>query len=200
MIGATLSFLDVSLMELPPDLPVPVDDGAAKHLLGLRMPSVRLPSTAGRMVDVGALGPGRVVLYCYPRTGSPDRPVPDGWDAIPGARGCTPESCGFRDHARELANLGATVFGVSAQTTADQQEAAERLRLPFELLSDSGGELAAALRLPTFEFESLTLLKRLTMVINQNLIEHVFYPVFPPDRHAEKVVRWLAAGHMSSAG
>ncbi len=186
-------FLAVSLMELPPDLPVPVDDGAADHLLGLSMPSVRLPSTAGRLVDVGALGPGRSVLYCYPRTGRPDRPVPDGWDAIPGARGCTPESCGFRDHARELADLGATVFGVSAQTTEDQLEAAERLRLPFELLSDAQGELAAALRLPTFEFESLTLIKRLTLVVSEGKIDHVFYPVFPPDRHAEEVVRWLAA-------
>jgi peroxiredoxin len=193
-------------MELPPDLPVPVDDGAADHLPGSRMPSVRLPSTGGRLVDVGGLppheiwrfrgdpglGPGRTVLYCYPRTGRPDRPVPDGWDAIPGARGCTPESCGFRDHAGELADLGAIVFGVSTQSTEDQREVAERLRLPFELLSDARLDLASALRLPTFQFESSTLLKRLTLVVHNGAIEHVFYPVFPPDRHAEEVVRWLS--------
>ena len=179
-------------MELPPDLPVPVDDGAADHLPGSRMPSVRLPSTGGRLLDVGTLGPGRAVLYCYPRTGRPDRPVPDGWDAIPGARGCTPESCGFRDHASELADLGAIVFGVSTQSTEDQREAAERLRLPFELLSDARLDLASALRLPTFQFESSTLLKRLTLVVRNGVIEHVFYPVFPPDRHAEEVVEWLS--------
>ena len=179
-------------MELPPDLPVPVDDGAADHLPGSRMPSVRLPSTGGRLLDVGTLGPGRAVLYCYPRTGRPDRPVPDGWDAIPGARGCTPESCGFRDHASELADLGAIVFGVSTQSTEDQREAAERLRLPFELLSDARLDLASALRLPTFQFESSTLLKRLTLVVHNGVIEHVFYPVFPPDRHAEEVVEWLS--------
>jgi peroxiredoxin len=179
-------------MELPPDLPVPVDDGAADHLPGSRMPSVRLPSTGGRLLDVGTLGPGRAVLYCYPRTGRPDRPVPDGWDGIPGARGCTPESCGFRDHAGELADLGAIVFGVSTQSTEDQREAAERLRLPFELLSDARLDLASALRLPTFQFESSTLLKRLTLVVRNGVIEHVFYPVFPPDRHAEEVVEWLS--------
>ena len=193
-------------MDLPADLPVPVDDGAADHLAGLRLPPVQLPSTAGRFVDVSVLLPheiegfrgdpgldrGRTVLYCYPRTGRPDRPVPDGWDAIPGARGCTPESCGFRDHASELTALGATVFGVSAQSTDEQREAAERLRLPFELLSDSRLELARALRLPTFQFESSTLLKRLTLVVSDGVIEHVFYPVFPPDRHAEEVVQWLS--------
>jgi len=207
-------------MELPPDLPVPVDDGAADHLPGSRMPSVRLPSTGGRLVDLGALptqeirrfredpglppglGPSRTVLYCYPRTGRPDRPVPDGWDAIPGARGCTPESCGFRDRAGELTDLGAIVFGVSTQSSEDQREAAERLRLPFELLSDAGLDLARALRLPTFRFESSTLLKRLTLVVRNGVIEHVFYPVFPPDRHAEEVVGWLSKSecHMSSGG
>jgi len=206
----------VSLTELPADLPVPLDDGAADHLPGLRMPTLRLGSTAGRLVDVSALGAGRTVLYCYPMTGRPDRPVPERWDAIPGARGCTPESCGFRDHARELEELGATVFGVSAQTTADQREAAERLRLPFELLSDSRLELASALKLPTFQIpvdlarllgarakrpsadqrdgeEPVILLKRLTMVVREGLIERVFYPVFPPDRHAEEVLGWLVA-------
>ena len=207
-------FSIVSLTDLPADLPVPVDDGAADHLPGLRVPTLRLASTAGRLVDVGALGPGRTVLYLYPMTGRPDRPVPGAWDAIPGARGCTPESCGYRDHARDLEDLGATIFGVSAQTTEDQREAAERLRLPFELLSDRRLELASALRLPTFQLPAdlalllgvhtepasgdesqgerpATLLKRLTMVVREGGIERVFYPVFPPDRHAEEVLRWL---------
>ena len=206
----------MSLTELPVDLPVPVDDGTADHLPGLRVPALQLASAAGRLVDLGALGPGRTVLYCYPMTGRPDRPVPAAWDAIPGARGCTPESCGFRDHARDLENLGATIFGVSAQATQDQREAADRLRLPFELLSDRRFELASALRLPTFQVsadlarllglqtkpapgdddegdEPVTLLKRLTLVVREGLIERVFYPVFPPDRHAEEVLRWLEA-------
>lgn len=178
-------------MELPPDLPVPVDDGAAAHLPGMRMPNIRLPSTSGRLVDVGAPGPGRTVLYLYPRTGRPDRGVPVGWDSIPGARGCTPESCGFRDHFAELTTLGAGVFGVSTQDTDYQREAVQRLALPFELLSDSQLELTRAMRLPTFQFEGETLLKRLTLIVADGQIGHVFYPVFPPDRHAEEVVRYL---------
>ena len=180
-------------MELPADLPVPTDDGAAAHLPGMRLPRVALPSTGGRLVDVGALGQGRTVLYLYPRTGRPDRGVPPGWDSIPGARGCTPESCGFRDHFAELQALGAGVFGVSTQDTAYQREAVQRLNLPFELLSDARLELTAAMRLPTFQFEGETLLKRLTMIVLDGRVEHVFYPVFPPDRHAEEVVRQLRA-------
>jgi peroxiredoxin len=182
------------LMELPADLPVPTDDGAAAHLLGTQMPRVALPSTSGRLVDVGALGPGRTVLYLYPRTGRPDRGVPAGWDSIPGARGCTPESCGFRDHFGELTALGAEVFGLSTQDTDYQREAAARLELPFELLSDARLELTSAMRLPTFQFEGETLLKRLTLIVLGGRVEHVFYPVFPPDRHAEEVVRHLRTG------
>jgi peroxiredoxin len=180
------------LMELPADLPVPTDDGAAAHLLGMRMPRVALQSTSGRLVDLAALGPGRSVLYLYPRTGRPDRGVPAGWDSIPGARGCTPESCGFRDHFGELKALGAAVFGVSTQGTDYQQEAVHRLELPFELLSDSRLELTNAMRLPSFQFEGETLLKRLTLIVLEGQVEHVFYPVFPPDRHAEEVVRHLS--------
>ena len=179
-------------MELPSDLPVPVDDGAAAHVRGMKMPPVTLASTGGRQIDVGALGPARTVLYLYPRTGRPDREVPPDWDAIPGARGCTPESCGFRDHFRELKGLGAGVFGLSTQDTEYQREAAERLKLPFELLSDVDFRLTDALRLPTFDFQGVRLLKRLTMVVRDGAIEHVFYPVFPPDRHAEQVVAWLS--------
>jgi peroxiredoxin len=180
------------LMELPPDLPVPTDDGAASHLLGMRAPHAVLPSTRGRQVDVAALGTGRTVLYLYPRTGRPDRKVPPGWDAIPGARGCTPESCGFRDHFAELKTLGAGVFGVSTQDSGYQREVVERLELPFELLSDAKFELTEAMSLPTFQFEGERLLKRLTMVVRNGQVQHVFYPVFPPDRHAEEGLAWIA--------
>src|SRR5579864_2610209 len=139
-------------MELPADLPVPTDDGAAAHLAGMRMPHIALLSTSGRLVDLAGLGAGRTALYLYPRTGRPDRGVPEGWDSIPGARGCTPESCGFRDHFAELKGLGADVFGVSTQDTEYQREAVHRLQLPFELLSDSRLELTRAMRLPTFQF------------------------------------------------
>jgi len=178
-------------MQLPPDLPVPVDDGAADHLRGMRMPHVLLNSTSGRQVDVGELGLGRTVLYIYPRTGRPDRGVPAGWDEIPGARGCTPESCGFRDHFAELKALATDVFGVSTQASDYQREAVLRLRLPFELLSDAKLELTAAMRVPTFEFEGEVLLKRLTMIVRNDTVKHVFYPVFPPDRHAQQVLAWL---------
>ena len=181
-----------SLTELPPDLPVPEDDGAADHLRGMRMPRVTLRSTGGRDVDVADLGDRRTVLYVYPRTGRPGRPVPAEWDAIPGARGCTPESCGFRDHFADISALGADVYGVSTQDTDYQREAAERLHLPFELLSDSEFALTDALRLPTFDFEGVRLLKRITLIVQAGRIEHVFYPVFPPDRHAQEVLTWLS--------
>lgn len=180
-----------SLHQLPPNLPVPVDDAAADHLTGARMPSIALRSTSGAIVDLAALGTGRTVLYCYPRTGTPDRQVPAEWDQIPGARGCTPESCGFRDHFAELAAEGASVYGVSTQDTSYQLEVAQRLRLPFDILSDADFKLTAALRLPTFDFDGVTLLRRLTMIVRDNRIEHVFYPVFPPDTHAEQVLDWL---------
>ena len=177
--------------ELPPDLPAPVDDGACDHLPGLAMPSIRLPSTAGRLVDLGALGAGRTVIYCYPRTGRPGEPLPDGWDAIPGARGCTPQSCAFRDHHRELADLGAEVYGLSTQTTDYQREMAERLHLPFEVLSDDGLAFTRALQLPTFEVDGMRLIKRLTLIVRDQRIEHVFYPVFPPDGSVDQVIDWL---------
>lgn len=178
-------------MQLPNDLPVPQDDGATDHLPGMEMPSVKLRSTGGREVDVSRLGGNRTVIYAYPRTGVPGRPVPAEWDAIPGARGCTPESCAFRDHFLEIASLGADVFGLSTQDTEYQHEAATRLHLPFELLSDSQFALTDALRLPTFDFEGARLIKRLTLVVRDGRIEHVFYPIFPPDGHAEEVLRWL---------
>ncbi|MDQ5826416.1 MAG: peroxiredoxin [Chloroflexota bacterium] len=175
---------------LPSNLPVPADDGACAHLPGMRVPSLLLPATSGHPVDLADL-PGRTIVYCYPRTGLPDRPSPEGWDAIPGARGCTPQSCAFRDHHQELQILEARVFGLSTQTTDYQREAAQRLHLPFPLLSDSNLAFTNALRLPTFEFEGAELLKRVTMVLHDGVIEHVFYPVFPPDENAGEVVAWL---------
>jgi peroxiredoxin len=176
--------------ELPNDLPVPEDDGAADHLPGMRLPPISLASTAGEVVDLSAL-PGRTVVYCYPMTGRPDRSLPTGWDEIPGARGCTPQSCSFRDHHAELRALGASVFGLSTQDTDYQSEAATRLHLPFALLSDADLAFARALGLPTFEVDGMVLLKRLTLVIDEGWIEKVFYPVFPPDKSAEEVVEWL---------
>jgi peroxiredoxin len=178
--------------QLPPDLPVPVDDGQAKHLSGLAVARLPLPATTGRFVDLSSLA-GRTVVYCYPRTGRPDQEPPDGWNAIPGARGCTPQSCAFRDHHRELEALGVRVFGLSTQDSGYQREAATRLHLPFPLLSDARLEFAAAMQLPMFEVQSMRLLKRLTLVIRDGVIEHTFYPVFPPDRNAQAVIDWLRA-------
>ena len=180
-----------NVTELPPDLPPPVDDGACDHLPGLAMPPVRLPSTAGRLVDLGVLAAPRTVIYCYPRTGRPGQPSPDGWDTIPGARGCTPQTCAFRDHHRELVELGAEVYGLSTQTTDCQREMVERLHVPFEVLSDDRLVFALALRLPTFEVDGMRLIKRLTLIVRDRRVEHVFYPVFPPDRSADRVVDWL---------
>ncbi len=182
----------VSFTELPTGLPIPVDDGACDHLAGVRLPSVLLPSSTGRSVDLAA-DPGLVVGYFYPMTGRPGEPLPDGWDAIPGARGCTPQACGFREHSRELARFGATVFGISTQSTAEQAEAAARLHLPFELLSDERLELATALELPLFEVGGRRLIRRLTLVLVGGRVERVFYPVFPPDTHAAVLVAWLSA-------
>jgi peroxiredoxin len=172
-------------------IPAPADDGAARHLPGMRIPSVPLHATNGTCVDL-ALRNGRTVIYAYPRTGEPGVPVPKEWDMIPGARGCTPQSCAFRDHFADLRELGVDhVFGLSTQDPAYQQEVVERLHLPFPLLSDAHLKLARALNLPTFETKGMTLLKRLTMVIRDGLIERVFYPVFPPDRNATEVIAWL---------
>lgn len=179
---------------LPPDLPPPVDDGACDHLEGRELPSLALPSSTGGEVDLAALG-GRLVIYVFPRAGRPGEPPPPDWDAIPGARGCTPQSCSFRDHFAELTDLGvARVFGLSTQDTDYQREAAERLHLPFPLLSDAGLRLARALRLPTFEAAGMTLLKRMALVIEDGAVVKVFYPVFPPDRSAEEVADWLRSG------
>lgn len=179
------------LHALPANLPVPQDDGACAHLAaGLRLPALPLPSTHGRRVDLSALA-GRTVVYAYPRTGVPDRDPPAGWDLVPGARGCTPQSCAFRDRHTELRALGVAVFGLATNPPAWQREAAERLHLPFELLSDEGLALTRALRLPTFEVAGETLLRRFTLILRDGAIEHVRYPVFPPDSDAGAVLDWL---------
>jgi peroxiredoxin len=176
--------------DLPEGLPIPTDDGASDHLPEMRLPSVPLNSTAGEPVDLSTL-PGKTVVYCYPMTGRPGSDLPEGWDEIPGARGCTPQSCSFRDYHAELRDLGARVFGLSTQSTEYQREAAERLHLPFELLSDESLAFTRALDLPTFEVDGTVLLKRLTLIIKDERIEKVFYPVFPPDRSAEEVLDYL---------
>jgi peroxiredoxin len=172
-------------------IPVPVDDGAAAHLTGSRMPSLPLRASDGSCIDLSSLT-GLTVVYVYPRTGRPDRPVLDGWDMIPGARGCTPQSCAFRDHFSELRQAGAEhVFGLSSQDTDYQREAAERLHLPFVLLSDAQFRLAELLQLPQFEASGMRLLKRLTMIIRDGIVAKVHYPVFPPDRDVDNVLAWL---------
>ncbi len=185
---------------LPSDLPALLDDGGAAHLPGAMLPDVSLGATDGEEVRLARL-PGRTIVYAYPRTGRPGQALPEGWDAIPGARGCTPQSCAFRDHFSELQALGVKrVFGLSTQDTAYQREAALRLHLPFPLLSDADLELTRAARLPTFQTSGMTLLKRLTLVIDDGRVAKVFYPVFPPDRSAEDVVAWLRAEQVSPAG
>lgn len=176
--------------ELPQTLPVPVDDGACVHLLGKKLPKVVLTSTRGRQVNLSDIK-GKVVFYCYPMTGQPGVPLPDGWEQIPGARGCTPQSCAFRDRHAELQTLGIQVYGISTQNSSYQQEAVERLHLPFELLSDADFEFTTSLQLPTFEVAGKRLIKRLTLIANEGEIVKVFYPVFPPDRNAQDVIDWL---------
>lgn len=181
------------LTVLPSNLPEPADDGAAQHLPGRAMPGLTLAATDGRDVELSALDSARTVIYLYPLTGRPDTDLPTGWNDIPGARGCTVQACDFRDHHAELRAAGAAgVFGLSSQPTDYQREVVARLALPFPMLSDPELSLAAALSLPTFEIEGSRLYKRLTLIVRRGIVEHVFYPVFPPDRHAAQVLDWLA--------
>jgi peroxiredoxin len=179
---------------LPEDLPVPEDDGAADHLPGAELPDIVLPSSQGA-VNVRDFD----VLYVYPRTGRPGQAMLPGWDEIPGARGCTPQSCAFRDHNAELQALGARVAGLSAQPLEDQIEFAERNAMPFPVISDERLDLARDPGFPTFDVEGLTLYKRLALVAERGTIVKVFYPVFPPDRNAEEVIAWLASSRSTGA-
>jgi peroxiredoxin len=185
--------MDADFTALPPNLPIPEDDGAADHLPGLTIPSPALPSTLGGTADLADLARGRLVAYIYPRTGTPGEPLPEGWDDIPGARGCTPQSCAYRDALAEFERLGATLVGLSAQSAEEQRQFAAREHIPFPLLSDSDLKLAAALGLPTFDVAGMTLYRRLTLVAEAGAIVKAFYPVFPPDRDAASVLTWLAA-------
>ena len=178
---------------LPKDLPIPQDDGACSHLESTALPSIELRSTANRVVDLSRLTQEPTVFFFYPRTGRPDEPAPVGWDEIAGARGCTPQSCGYRDLYLEFRTLGIQVFGVSTQTTEFQQELVQRIHLPFEILSDVEFKLTETLRLPTFEFSGMRLLKRMAWYCERRKIKKVFYPVFPPNENAEIVLRYLNA-------
>ncbi|MDP6574666.1 MAG: peroxiredoxin [Rhodospirillales bacterium] len=177
---------------LPDDLPVPVDDGACDHLTGMKVPSLALPSTAGGTVDL-ARADRPFVLYCYPLTGRPGTDLPADWDDIPGARGCTPQTCAFRDHAPEIANLGHDIFAMSSQATDYQREMADRLDVPFAVLSDADLAMTRALGLPTFDAGGMTLIKRLTLIVDGGVIRKVFYPVFPSHEDPSRVVAWLTA-------
>ncbi len=178
------------LNQLPADLPIPLDDGASNHLIGMQIPPLSLPATNGTSINLAEIK-GRVVLYCYPMTGQPNVALPDGWDHIPGARGCTPQSCSFRDHYQELLNLGAEVMGLSVQSTQYQQEMANRLHLPFLILSDSHYKFQKALNIPTFVAAGMTLLKRVTIIANNGVIEAVHYPIFPSDSDPTWVLNYL---------
>ena len=181
------------LYSVPPGLPAPHDDGACDHLRGLEVPSLELPSTDGRKIRLGEATTKWTVVYAYPRTGVPTQDSPPGWDEIPGARGCTPQNCAFRDHYAELKGLGATVYGLSTQSTEYQQEMAERLHLPYPILSDARLALTEALRLPTFRYADMTLIKRLSLILEGSRIVHVIYPVFPSTADAPAVTAWLRA-------
>lgn len=180
----------MNLDELPKGLPVPTDDGAANHLVGLYLPNIQLNATNGEVVQLNELK-GKYVIYIYPMTGQPSIALPEGWDSIPGTRGCTPQSCSFRDHANELAKLNTNIFGLSSQTTEYQLEVKSRLHLPFELLSDATFLLKKLLKLPTFYAGNIKLYKRLTMIIDNGQIIKTFYPVFPPDKNVGDVIEWL---------
>ena len=177
---------------LPANLPKPQDDGQANHLVGLHLPNIELPSTNGEIINVSLLK-NWVVLYCYPMTGQPDVPLPKGWDEISGARGCTPQSCSYRDHYQELKQLNAEVFGISTQPTDYQREMVGRLHLPFNVLSDNLRFFQTALNLPTFEVQNMILLKRLTLIAHHGVIKKVHYPVFPSNTDAQWVIEFLTS-------
>jgi peroxiredoxin len=179
-----------NLNQLPADLPVPQDDGSTNHLKGMRLPNISLNATNGKAVNLGDIK-GKLVIYCYPMTGQPNVDLPDGWDQIPGARGCTPQSCSFRDHYQELQSLGAEVIGLSVQTTEYQKEMVDRLHLPFPVVSDANYQFQKALNMPAFVTAGMTLLKRVTLIANHGVIVAVHYPIFPSDSDPPWVIDYL---------
>ncbi|MCG8312037.1 MAG: peroxiredoxin [Pseudomonadales bacterium] len=179
-----------NLTEIPRNLPEPEDDGLCDHLPGMSIPNISLPSTGSQPINLSVVK-GCLVLYIYPMTGQPNKALPDGWDQIPGARGCTPQSCAFRDHYQELQHYKAEVFGLSVQSSEYQTEAAKRLHLPFLLLSDENYQFARAMNLPTFKVDDMELIKRITLICEDGEVKKVFYPVFPPDQNADQVLEWL---------
>jgi peroxiredoxin len=180
------------IYKLPKGLPIPEDDGACNHLTNFKLPkTLKLATTSDAIIDLGSLS-GITVIFCYPRTGTPDKEMPDGWEQIPGARGCTPQSCAFRDYNNEFKQIGASIYGLSTQTTEYQKEAAERLHLPFQLLSDDKHSFNQALNLPTFTVDNMKLIQRLTLVLKDNKIIKVFYPVFPPDENPAEVLEYVS--------
>jgi peroxiredoxin len=179
-----------NLNQLPTDLPIPQDDGSTNHLQGIQLPNISLQATNGKILNLGDIK-GKLVIYCYPMTGQPNVALPEGWDQIPGARGCTPQSCSFRDHYQELQALGAEVIGLSVQTTEYQKEMADRLHLPFLVVSDANYQFQKALNMPTFVAAGMTLLKRVTLIANHGVIEAVHYPIFPSDSDPAWVMNYL---------
>lgn len=179
-----------TLTKLPQGLPKPEDDGACNHLYNISLPSIKLNTTNDESIDFSLIK-DRVVIYLYPMTGQPDIALPDGWDDIPGARGCTPQSCSFRDHYSELKVLNTSVYGLSTQNTQYQKEAANRLHLPFPLVSDNSLEFINALNIPTIEIDGMVLSKRVTLIVNNGVIEKVFYPIFPPNENVNQVMAYL---------
>lgn len=179
-----------NLNQLPGDLPIPLDDGSTDHLVGMRLPQVSLKATNGETISLGEIK-GKLVVYCYPMTGQPNVPLPDGWDQIPGARGCTPQSCSYRDHYQELQQLGAQVIGLSVQSTDYQKEMVDRLHLPFPVVSDADYQFQKALNMPVFIAAGMTLLKRVTLIAKDGLIIGVHYPIFPSDSDAPWVLNFL---------
>ncbi len=180
----------MSLDSLPENLPIPLDDGAASHLINIKLPKTRLLATNGEIINLGSIL-GYLVIYIYPMTGNPDVRLPDGWDAIPGARGCTPQACSFRDHYAELQTWQASLYGLSTQNRDYQLEAKQRLHLPFELLSDEAMQLKLGISLPTFKVDKMELYKRLTLITKDGVIKKIFYPIFPPDKNVNEVLNWF---------
>jgi peroxiredoxin len=178
------------LNNLPDNLPIPVDDGACHHLLNQKLPTITLSATYNQLINLSEVA-GWTVIFCYPMTGRLDKPLPKNWDAIPGARGCTPQVCSFRDNFTFFTKKNISVFGLSTQDSSYHLEVFTRLDLPYQLLSDSEYKFTDSLKLPTFECDTLRLNKRVTLICNAGIIKHVFYPVFPPDKNVDEVISWL---------